>query len=925
MPYVYRRFFVCLVLFIAVLLLVPGAAIAQSEGVGESRHYSVTAGSLDDALNQFALQAEITLTFSPQLVAGKMSRGLQGDYSLASGLAELLAGTELSPISNDGKVYILVKANAVSEANAQGIMLGPVRVQGATSASDEVYQTAGSVNVITRDKIERFRGTSVGDIFQGVAGVLIGENRNSGGLDVNIRGMQGQGRVPVLVDGSRQETTVYRGYAGVIGRSYIDPDLIGSIRIDKGPVLTAEGAGATGGVVNVNTIGVKDIIKPGKDWGIRMRGAAIGNNTGSPVEPGTVGGFVLGFGSGDDLIYRTRCARDDICSQMHTSGLRSYELPDTFTPTDDNPRPDLLDPKSYAGSLSLAKQFSWGDVIAAYSERSQGNYYAGKNGNAPYLVLEEVRRTPLYTEVKPTLGGSYSRFRAEELIINSNFSSNSLLLKTVLAPSDDQVWELSYIRYDSEYGELMPSQLLWFGLITQTAQSTVLAHTYTSRYHWDAADKDWLDLRVNVWHTNTTSENNSYSEDIQNMGGFVPSAEPELYRRWGTDISNTQHFYPWWNLKLNYGFALQQERAEPKEKPTDWGLATSSTYLRDAERDEWSAFFSTQFQPFKNLTIEAGTRYIHFDTHDNNANAAAYNVNSPYCVDDNQNGHCDPIYTNYKGSGTAPVVSATWEPLAGLQFYGRYAEALRMPSLFESSGGFSAMPSLEIDLRPEHAKNNELGINYLSRNALFDNDKLGVKFAVFQNDNRDYLTRANFNTWENGESSAFISIRNIDRAQFHGVELSLDYDMNWLYSQISATRYNKIAICHYGSYRREACTDYGVANSYINNMIPPDWHGSWVLGTRLFGARLDTGLRATFMGERNNPRYDNDTRRGMLGVTDWQDYQLLDFYLTWKHNDSFSIDFNIDNLTDRYYLDALSLGLVPSPGRTAKLSFTLHL
>lgn len=59
----------------------------------------------------------------------------------------------------------------------------------------------------------------MGDIFQGMPGVLIGENRNSGGLDVNLRGMQGQNRVPVLVDGARQETTVYRGYAGVASRS----------------------------------------------------------------------------------------------------------------------------------------------------------------------------------------------------------------------------------------------------------------------------------------------------------------------------------------------------------------------------------------------------------------------------------------------------------------------------------------------------------------------------------------------------------------------------------------------------------------------------------------------------------------------------------------------------------------------------------
>ena len=37
-----------------------------------------------------------------------------------------------------------------------------------------------------------------------------------------------------------------------------------------------------------------------------------------------------------------------------------------------------------------------------------------------------------------------------------------------------------------------------------------------------------------------------------------------------------------------------------------------------------------------------------------------------------------------------------------------------------------------------------------------------------------------------------------------------------------------------------------------------------------------------------------------------------------------NVDFNVDNVTDRYYLDALSLGMVPAPGRTARLSVTLQ-
>ena len=43
-----------------------------------------------------------------------------------------------------------------------------------------------------------------------------------------------------------------------------------------------------------------------------------------------------------------------------------------------------------------------------------------------------------------------------------------------------------------------------------------------------------------------------------------------------------------------------------------------------------------------------------------------------------------------------------------------------------------------------------------------------------------------------------------------------------------------------------------------------------------------------------------------------------------EDGDRVNVDFNVDNVTDRYYLDALSLGMVPAPGRTARLSVTLQ-
>ncbi len=347
---------------------------------------------------------------------------------------------------------------------------------------------------------------------------------------------------------------------------------------------------------------------------------------------------------------------------------------------------------------------------------------------------------------------------------------------------------------------------------------------------------------------------------------------------------------------------------------------------REGDRDEYSAFIALQYQPVPSVTLDAGLRYTRFKSNDNRP-IVIYDKDSPYCVDADGDGACDPLPNRNRQSGTAPVVSLSWSPgNMGLQFYGRYAEAYRMPSLFESTSGFSFVPKPDIVLKPEHARNREIGVNYLRDGLLTRNDKLRLKFAYFRNRSTDYLTRTTSNLWEEGGRDPYsFTMRNIDSATFHGMEFSGSYDMGWLYTEFGITKYNKIEICHTGSNRVNPCNDYGIAGSYINNMVPPKWHANVLLGARLLERKLDIGVRAIFMGQRNNtPRFENDTARSFLKVVPWHKYKVFDFYASYRVSDHLSIDFNIDNFTDRYYLDALGLGLIPAPGRTARLSMTLR-
>ena len=119
-----------------------------------------------------------------------------------------------------------------------GSALAPVTVKGARN-KDEI----GKNRVYTREianlykgknEVETFKGNTVSDLLSGMSGVY------SGALDPNIRGVQGQGRIPVTIDGTEQAITVWRGYAGANNRNYVDPNIISSVSIEKDPSFSRD-------------------------------------------------------------------------------------------------------------------------------------------------------------------------------------------------------------------------------------------------------------------------------------------------------------------------------------------------------------------------------------------------------------------------------------------------------------------------------------------------------------------------------------------------------------------------------------------------------------------------------------------------------------------------------------------------------------
>lgn len=81
-------------LLLALLLALPGMSACVAAGA-EDMLFDIPAEPAASALNEFAKQADVTLIFSYDLVAGENTHSLQGRFTVDAGLTLLLSGTRL--------------------------------------------------------------------------------------------------------------------------------------------------------------------------------------------------------------------------------------------------------------------------------------------------------------------------------------------------------------------------------------------------------------------------------------------------------------------------------------------------------------------------------------------------------------------------------------------------------------------------------------------------------------------------------------------------------------------------------------------------------------------------------------------------------------------------------------------------------------
>lgn len=579
-------------------------------GYVQAADFDIAPGQLDAVLNQFALEANVTFHVNGGLSQGLHSGGLNGNYSTRQALDLLLANTGLSAERQADGAYRIAPIHGVSNATAvnnNALTLDTVDVMGSMDTGqyrdedgyDAVFDKNISTTYAGKEAIERFKGAAPADMFQGMLNVYTGDARNSGGLDPNIRGIQGPGRVPLTIDGTEQAITVWRGYMGANNRNYIDPNLIGGLQVYKGPNLERSVQSGVGGAVVASTLNVHDILKPGE----------------------TVGGELKIEGSNNSVSPRVPTL---------STGQSYLDIPGFETPPGQVKDPTLQvvpeqggahETDDYAYRLALGARQERFDLMGAYAYRKKGNHFSGKQESGFYSSGEQADGQWNYI---PDLANIY---HPGEEVPNTSSEMESWLAKVTLRPTDAQSVQLGYRNTNAVYGEILSSRVAWNTAaedgVPQWPLSKMNTQAYNLEYKYQPQDNRWVDFYSNVWMTDTDSA--TYS-----AGGY-PN-DPYEKPRWGQDpsevdtrlrntavrhatetrkgvtLSNTFTLAD--NLDLTLGGRLQREQLESGDSYDDPALKDAIRMLPKAgKRQEQEFDFNFDWQPMSRVTINAGMRY----------------------------------------------------------------------------------------------------------------------------------------------------------------------------------------------------------------------------------------------------------------------------------------------------------------------------
>jgi hemoglobin/transferrin/lactoferrin receptor protein len=190
----------------------------------------------------------------------------------------LAAGSALAQQATQGNAQAGANKEQTPTQAATGKTTRLDKITVVSRTGESAMETMASASHVDQKQVERRMASTPTDLLFGVPGVTMQADGRRIDSSVNIRGLQDFGRVAVIVDGARQD--FQRSDHGTQSTFWIDPDLIQSVDVIRGPVANTYGSGAIGGVVFFDTKDAGDFLHSDENWAASTTGRYETNGSG---------------------------------------------------------------------------------------------------------------------------------------------------------------------------------------------------------------------------------------------------------------------------------------------------------------------------------------------------------------------------------------------------------------------------------------------------------------------------------------------------------------------------------------------------------------------------------------------------------------------------------------------------------------------
>ncbi|OWT55657.1 TonB-dependent receptor [Candidimonas nitroreducens] len=253
------NFAVCASLLLGGAGLLHSAVAAAQSRAAEVVHFAIPAGSLASALDSYARASHVNISYDAALVAHARTGGLNGAYSVASGLARLLAGTGLAADRQPEGGYVLRAApeGAVTQLSTVTVKASPVvdavipyaggqvnigaalGLLGGKDIMDSPFNVTSYSSQLITDQQAR----TVGAVVENDPSIRVSSPPGGMFQDFTVRGFY-------------QDSLAVNGLYGLWFGESIPTAIADRVDVVKGPTALIAGmspSGAVGGLIDVHT------------------------------------------------------------------------------------------------------------------------------------------------------------------------------------------------------------------------------------------------------------------------------------------------------------------------------------------------------------------------------------------------------------------------------------------------------------------------------------------------------------------------------------------------------------------------------------------------------------------------------------------------------------------------------------------------